>query len=526
MSRTPLRVTTVHGQPVTMRDGTVLRADLYRPDDDATHRTVLVRSPYGERTARSLPIMPMLDAGLAVMFQHCRGRGDSDGTFAPWVHEGPDGADTVDWITAQPWSNGEVAATGVSYLAGCALQVAAARPGQVKAVAATMTPHDFYDGLTYHGGALALASAHYWSALQGLLGAVHAAGQGDASAYELIGAQFPLLADGAAAAEVPPLRDARVAGAFPFWREWVDHPERDAYWRELAESLPHDRITASVLHTAGWFDVFLKGTLENYRRIPGGGLVIGPWTHLTQDVSAGELLFGAAASAQMAMLEEIQIGRLAGRPDAGPPVRIFVMGANVWRDEEAWPPARAERQRFHLHPDGLLSREAPTADAAPTRFPHDPDRPVPTHGGPLLTPDPRNVGPRDQRANGPHPGVVTFTTAPLEHDVEVTGPVSATLHGTTTAAGADWTVKLVDVWPDGREMSVIDGILRSPAADHVHEVDLVATSQLFPAGHRIRVEIAGSNHPRFDLHPCLEPAEQTLFHDSARPSFITLPVIP
>ncbi|WP_405177238.1 CocE/NonD family hydrolase [Nocardia sp. NBC_01377] len=523
MPRHAMPVSVVHGQPIAMRDGTILRGDLYRPDEDARHRTVLMRSPYGERTARMMPIMPLLEAGMAVLFQHCRGRGDSDGTFTPWVDEGDDGVDTVDWITAQPWSNGEVVATGGSYIAGCALQLASRRPPALKAVVASVTPHDFYEGLTYVGGALALGSAHHWSTLQGLLGLLQAAATGDTTAYERLGAQMALL--GTPPSEDGPLREDPVAREFPFWTEWVDHPERDAYWEELASSLRHDRIEVPVLHTAGWFDAFLMGTLENHRRL-GGPLVIGPWTHLSQDAAAGELTFGTAASAQMAGLEIQQIAHLAGFPAGGAPVRIFVMGANVWRDEQEWPPARAVGVPFYLHPDGLLSPRPPAADAEPTRFPHDPAAPVPTHGGGLLLPDPRNIGPRDQRVNAEHPGIVRFTTPPLEHDMEVTGAVAATLYGTTTAPGADWTVKLVDVWPDGREMNVLDSIRRSSSDDVVHEVDLVATSQVFAAGHRIRVEIAGSNYPRFDLHPSLKEGEQTLFHDAGRPSFITLPVMP
>lgn len=521
----PLPVAAVHAQPIPMRDGTVLRADVHRPDDGRTHRTVLVRSPYGEQAFRSAPLVPYLEAGLAVVFQHCRGRGDSDGEFTPWVHEGRDGVDTVAWITAQPWSNGEVVASGMSYLAGCALQLASERPEALKAVVATMTPHDFYDGLTYVGGALAVGSAFHWSALQGMLGALHDVRSGDPEALGRLLKQLPLMGENPSPTEDHPLAEARVAENFPAWREWVEHPERDAYWEELAATLRHEDIDVPVLHTAGWFDVFLKGTLENHGRIPGGRLIVGPWTHLGQDAAAGELLFGASAAARTSGLEQAQVAFLAGNQD-GPAVRIFVMGANVWREEESWPPARAVPTRFHLHPGGVLSTGAPAADAAPSVFPHDPDDPVPTLGGGLLLPDPRNAGPRDQREVERHPGVLCFTTEPLEHDLEVTGELSATLHGATTASGADWTVKLVDVHPDGRAMNVADGIVRSPASRAAHEVDLVATSQVFKAGHRVRVEIAGSNHPRFDRHPALEKAEQTLFHDAGRPSWITLPVIP
>ncbi len=520
----PMPVVSVHRQPVAMRDGTVLRAHVHRPDDGERHRTVLVRSPYGEQTFRSFPLVPALEAGLAVVFQHCRGRGDSDGEFSPWVDEGRDGADTVDWIASQPWSNGQVVGSGMSYLAGCALQAASERPGSLKAIVATMTPHDFYEGLNYNGGAFAVGSVFHWSALQGMLGALHDMRAGDPDALGRLLEQLPLMGEAPSLTEDHPLADARVAENFPFWREWVEHTERDAYWQELAETLRHEDIDVPVLHTAGWFDIFLKGTLENHKRV-GGRLIVGPWTHLGQGAAAGEIYFGASAAGQTSELEQAQLAFLTGHQD-GPAVRIFVMGANVWRDEESWPPARAVPTRFHLHPDGVLSQEAPAVDAPPSRFPHDPGDPVPTHGGGLLLPDPLNVGPRDQREVERHPGVLCFTSEPLAHDLEVTGELTASLHGATTASGADWAVKLVDVHPDGRAMNVADGIVRSPASEAVREVDLVATSQVFLAGHRVRVEVAGSNHPRFDRHPALEKAEQTLFHDAGRPSWITLPVIP
>ncbi|MFB4304210.1 CocE/NonD family hydrolase [Actinomadura sp. NTSP31] len=522
LDRPALPAVTVLDQPIEMRDGTILRADVHRPAGDGRHRTVLMRGPYGEPVFRSAPVTAYLRAGMAVVLQHCRGRGNSDGEFTPWVDEGRDGADTVDWITAQPWSNGEVVAAGNSYLAGCALQLASERPDALKAVVAAMTPHDFYDGLKYHGGAFALGSAFFWGALQGLLGAVHDIDDGGAAR---LGPLMQVLADPDAAMRTLPLRVVpAVADAFPFWRDWVDHPERDSYWTDLAETLRHDRIGVPVLHVAGWFDVFLRGTLENHRRIPGGRLVIGPWSHLSQTGGVGELYFGQAASAQMTQLEAAQVAFLRG-DTGGPAVRYFTMGADVWRDAESWPPPGATATRYYLHPGGSLSTGAPGADASPSRFVHAPDAPVPTHGGNLLLNDPVNVGPRDQRAVEARPDVLVFTTPVLDRDVEVTGPVRAVLHAATSAPGADWTAKLVDVWPDGRAMNVLDGIVRSPAGATRHEIDLAATSQTFRAGHRIRVQVASSNFPRFDRHPSMVRAEQTVFHDAGRPSWIELPVM-
>lgn len=524
--RPSVPVTVVLDEPIAMRDGTVLRADVYRPATGGPHRTVLVRNPYAEQVFRNMPVTPWLRAGMAVVLQFCRGRGTSDGTFTPWRDEGRDGADTVAWIVDQPWSNGEVVASGGSYLAGCALQLAAERPEGLKAVAAAMTPHDFYDGLKYHGGAFAFGSAFFWASLQVLLETGVAVENGRPMPPRFLDVLAARDDVDTALATVPVRDAAGLAEAFPFWAEWIDHPERDDYWEELAQALRHDRVDVPVLHTAGWFDLFLKGTLENHRRIPGGRLVIGPWSHMGSDGALGELDFGMGASAQAVQLEKAQTDFLAGNTEQGSAVRYFTMGANTWRETDAWPPPEAVPTRHFLHADGTLSTTEPAADAVPSHFTHDPDNPVPTLGGNLLLPDTRNVGPRDQRALEERPDVLSFTGPVLTEDVEVTGHVTAVLHAETSAPGSDWTVKLVDVWPDGRAMNVTDGIVRSPADRRRHEIDLVATSQTFRTGHRIRVDIASSNFPRFDRHPAMKRSDQTVHHDAEQPSWISLPLMP
>ncbi|MGP4101008.1 CocE/NonD family hydrolase [Nonomuraea sp. KM90] len=528
LNRSPLRVTAEYDTPMPMRDGTVLRGSVHRGAEGGPYPTLLARTPYGEGSFRMIPVAAALEAGFAVVLQHCRGRGSSDGEFRPWRDEGADGHDTIVWITSQPWSNGEVVMTGMSYLAGCALQAAATRPPGLKAVVASMTPHDFHDGLKYHGGALALGSALNWGAMQAALGLMHAAEAGE-DVGAAFGALLPVLGDQAAAVRTLPLDSIE---GIPWWRDWISHPERDAYWEELAETLRHDRIEAPVMHVAGWFDLFLAGTLENHRRL-GGPLIIGPWSHLTTGASGtGRLDFGFAASGQAIQLEQRQLAFLRGR-DTGPAVRIFVMGDDVWRDEEAWPLARAVETRYHLHAGGLLSPEPPAADE-PAAFTFDPRDPVPTVGGPTLLSDPTNAGPQDQRDVELRPDVLCYTTEALDSDVEVTGPVSVTLRAETSGAATDWTAKLVNVHPDGRAMSVIDGIVRTSTPSGTYTVDLVATSQVFKAGHRIRVEISSSNFPRFDRNPgtgrpAARAAEADLVVQHQRvfsSSFVTLPIVP
>ncbi|GGK90700.1 X-Pro dipeptidyl-peptidase [Sphaerisporangium melleum] len=521
----PLLVVVEHDIPMPMRDGTVLRGSVHRPAEDGPFPALLVRSPYGEDSFQGTPLLPMLRAGYAVVLQHCRGRGTSDGEFRPWLDEGADGYDTIAWIGRQPWSNGEVVMSGMSYLAGCALQAAATRPPGLRSVVAAMTPHDFHDGLKYHGGAFALGSALNWGAVQAMLGLAHATAAGEDVTAEA-GVVLAVLGDQETAARTLPL--SAVPG-IPWWQEWTAHPERDAYWEEAAQTLRHDRIEVPVMHIGGWFDLFLAGTLENHRRL-GGPLVIGPWSHLSPRApAAGRLYFGASASAQAIELEQRQLAFLRGE-DTGPAVKLFVMGDDTWRDEEAWPLARAVETRYHLHADGSLSTEPPRGDE-PATFTFDPRDPVPTVGGPVMLGDPANVGPQDQRDVETRADVLCYTTGTLGSDVEVTGPVTVTLHAETSATATDWTAKLVNVHPDGRAMSVTDGIVRATEPSGTFLVDLVATSQVFKAGHRIRVEISSSNFPRFDRNPGTgrpaTEADLVAQHQKVFPrSFITLPIVP
>ncbi len=566
LNRAPMPITATHDVPVPMRDGTILRADIQRPAEAGPVPTLLIRNPYGEQLNRTLPAIPALEAGFAVVSQHCRGRGSSDGEFAPWADEPADGADTVAWITAQPWSNGKVAGWGLSYTAGTALQTAIEAAAGDVGVVAMMTPADFYDDLTYVGGALALASAQFWATLQGLLGAQHAAAAGE-DPRALLAAVRPAQLDPPSARAALPLREAAgLPAAMPHWRDWLDHPGRDEYWQGLPA--PRDNYRAigrPAYHVAGWFDLFLAGTLENHQGLVAATgdrsrqpLVIGPWTHGGISMTgAGEADFGPAASAAMLNLEADQLAFLHGLATDGqpggsrPPVRIFVMGDNAWREEQEWPLARTVYTPWYLQPGGGLGPGAPSPDAAPSRYAADPRDPVPTVGGNLLLPRWNAAGPHDQRVLDDRTDILRFTSAPLAADLEVTGPLSVVLHAATSAADTDWTAKLVDVHPDGTALNVADGIIRAryrqgtdasrpaePGQPQEYTISLAATSQVFKAGHAIRIDIASSNFPRFDRNPGngtlsadateadLTVQEQTVFHDAGRPSRIVLPVIP
>jgi putative CocE/NonD family hydrolase len=246
---------------------------------------------------------------------------------------------------------------------------------------------------------------------------------------------------------------------------------------------------------------------------------------------------GAWADEQLAFLGRHLAGEGEAEAEPSAPVRIFVMGANVWRDEPAWPLARAVGQRWHLRPGGVLSHEEPEPGGAPpSTYNYDPRDPVPTHGGPFLASPGWPPGPMEQSAIEARPDVLTFTSPVLEHDLEVTGRVRAVLHAASSAPSADWVVRLCDVDPAGRSYCLCDGIARVAAgADAVHrvEVDLWSTSNVFLAGHRLRVQVTSSNFPRWDRNlgtgrqhePAMVTAHQRLFHDAQRPSWLELPVV-
>ena len=571
-------ITAERNVPVEMRDGTVLRADIYRTDGASSRPVLLLRNPYGEPMVRTAPVLPAVEAGFTVVVQHCRGTGASDGEFATFEHEAADGADTIEWCSRQPWCDGTVAMYGPSYLGMVQFAAASAGPAALRAMAPVATPADYHWGLAYRQGAFQLGQALAWHLLKTGQQLAYDAAAGQDTGPEL-SELLALMTDPAAGYAHLPLRDTPgVSRIVPSWRAWLDHEERDSYWEGLSYRDTRDRVTAPALHVGGWFDLFLGGTLDNYVTLSqraatagardGQRLIVGPWTHVDRTGSVGELSFGAFASDVAIQLEQVTIGFLrravaADSPDApgradlpGPRVRLFVMGDNVWRDEGEWPLARTEWTRWYLHSDGRLAPSEPRDSGRPSRYVHDPRDPVPTVGGATLMAGGAGgiswmAGPRDQRAVEARPDVLSFTSEVLASDLEVTGPVSVTLHAATSAADADFTAKLVDVWPDGRAMSVTDGIVRAryragngradpvaPGQVYEYTIDLIATSQVFKAGHRLRVDVASSNFPCYDRNPGngasaatateadFTVAEQVICHDAERPSYITLPVIP
>jgi uncharacterized protein len=555
--------------PVPMRDGVTLRANVYRPSE-GRWPVLLTRLPYGKDLPLGTSILDPVQAvrrGYVVIVQDTRGRFTSEGTWRPFADEADDGFDTVAWAADLPYSDGQVGMYGVSYFGFTQWSSAVKQPPALKAIAPTETWCDPMNGLTFRGGALELGTQANWGLSMGLDQIVRRH-PGDPSA---MGAAMVALVKDIDELGTSGYASLPLAEFGPFKR----HPVLPGFFENIAQPMhrdllepvtiadKHERAKVPSLNTGGWFDIFLGDTLDNFTAMRRLGLptklLIGPWTHGSFRPPVGELNFGYGSQLGFMNLQ-IDFGRLQLRwfdhwlkgIDTGmldePPVRLFVMGANVWRDEQEWPLTRAVETPFYLRANGELSAEPPDAER-PDTFTYDPANPVPTHGGALLMSPEFPSGPYDQRSIESRGDVLTYSTAPLERDVEVTGPVSVELWACSSAPDTDFVARLVDVYPDGRAYNLTDGIIRAryrdsfsdpcllePGTPYRFPIDLWATSNVFKAGHRIRVQITSSSFPRWDRNPNtghpfgqdpeLRPAEQTILHDREHASKIRLPLVP
>ncbi|MFI5850922.1 CocE/NonD family hydrolase [Micromonospora chalcea] len=532
----PYTFTVRRGLRVPMDDGVELVADLYQPVGavEPPLPTIVVRSPYGRHG--SLTHAPALaGAGFTVLAQSCRGTGGSGGNFRPQLDEQRDGMATHRWVRRQPWCTGTVATYGESYLGYTQWAVAGRMcrddPGNAPdALCLNVTMADF-GPITWTNAAFSLEGSLGWSRLmdlRGLRGALVRARLARRPDREL-----------AAAFDVLPLSrgDTAVAGhPISWYQDWLAHEKlTDDYWTRQSHTASVPDVTAPVYMATGWYDIFLPWQLRNYAQLAAAGrpprLTIGPWGH-----SSAQSPFLAES---ITFLKE----RFAGAPTARPaPVRAFLTGAEQWRDLPGWPPPGTAAQRWYLHPSGLLDPAVPGAGS--TRYTYDPDRPTPALGGPGMGPAP---GPVDNSAHERRADVVVFRSPPLAHPIVLAGEPTARVRFRSTAASADVFVRICDVHPDGRSMSVCDGIRRvggvgaadtDPQPDEDGfvelEVPLWPAFHRFAAGHRVAVQVSSGAHPRYARNPGTgEPAataattvraEQEISHGGAHPSRIDLPV--
>ncbi|MGW3991937.1 CocE/NonD family hydrolase [Amycolatopsis sp. NPDC004772] len=576
-----MRFTVEVDVPVPMRDGVTLATNVWLPDGPGRFPALLVRTPYGKDDAGlygnpKLPdVFALVEAGYAVVAQDVRGTSRSPGTFVPHAHEGPDSVDTLAWLAAQPWCDGAIGMWGGSYLGFSQWQAAARNVPALRAIAPVMTSADPYAApWRSPGGALSQDAVLTWATLSALRTLQRGRDEGRGDAGTLLSG----LAEPRSLHEPLPIADrAAVARSLPWLGDVLAHPERDAFWQEIAATDHGERITVPALHIGGWYDVFIHETVRSYRMLrrragsaaarDGQRLIIGPWSHPdgTDLGTYPDRSFGLAGSIKTAGVTEAHLRFfdrwVRGRELPGDPhrVRIFVMGTDEWRDEPDWPLPDTRYTDFFLDGggrantaggDGVLTSDAPAGNATDT-FRYDPRDPVPSLGGTVLAAAPGAYpGPADQAAVEAREDVLCFTTPVIERPVEVVGHVTLVLHIRSSTPDTDFTGKLVDVHPDGRAILLCEGIQRvryresltepvllAPGTDAELTLDLGVTANVFRPGHRIRLEVAGSNFPRYDRNTNTGAAIATdgaddvvvavnhVHHGPAHPSRLVLPVV-
>jgi putative CocE/NonD family hydrolase len=533
---------------VPMRDGVLLSANVFRPSGVAAagvtaerYPAILLRTPYGKGDALTPAYQSFVNRGYVVVVEDVRGRYQSGGTFEPINQETADGDDTLNWIARQPWSDGGVGMYGGSYLGIAQWKAAMTHNPHLKAIFPYVSGDDDYRDRFYStGGAMKIGHRLLWFA-ENMRAAKFA--PPDFKSY----------------VQALPLRAADVAAtghSLDAWQKVADHPSYDDFWKAASVREHLKDIHIPVYSVGGWYDNFVESDLDAFsirrKHNPDDRIMIGPWAHVFS-AAFPKVNFGKNALVPLRPEQLRWFDRWlkdSSQPEKAPPVRIFVMGINQWRDEEEWPLVRARGVKYYLGPDGQLGSK-PDAHSAPDSFIYDPRNPVPTMGGAVCC-DPRVFpwGPLDQRPVEKRRDVLVYSTAPLASAVEVTGPVKVVLRVASNAPDTDFTAKLVDVFPDGNARNLTDGILRmryrdsletpklmTPGEVYKVTIDAGVTSNVFLAGHRIRLEISSSNFPRFDRNPNtggpvadagardIRRAIQTVYHEHERYSYALLPVV-
>jgi putative CocE/NonD family hydrolase len=538
---------------VPMRDGVHLSTSVFRLAVPERLPTILVRTPYGKPKQLTPYYRGFVDRGYALVLQDVRGRYASEGFFDPPRQEVADGDDTLNWIARQAWSNGRIGMLGGSYLGIAQWKAALSRNPHLKAIFPVVAGCEEYQDRFYSaGGAMKLGQRLVW-----LSENLRAPGVYRTDFRKFIWSVPLRIADRAATG-------GRTVG---FFQTVLDHPAYDHYWHSVSTCGQLDSVRVPAFITGGWYDNFVASDLEAFRLMRASGrtvrAMVGPWPH-SMAYAFPQFSFGPEVRIPLRRWQLEWFDRYVrdGTPPeeeaTGAPLTIFVMGANRWREEQEWPLARARQTSLYLSSGGKANtiagdgtlRRRPVGAEPPDQFVYDPKKPVPTTGGAICcNPSVLPPGPLDQRPVERRRDVLVYTSEVLKDDLEVTGPIRVVLWVSSSGPDTDFSAKLVDVHPDGYARILTDGILRLRYRDSLAKpvaarpggvyritIDAGVTSNVFLAGHRIRLEVSSSNFPRFDRNPNTgravadekeyRKANQMVFHDGARPSHLLLPVIP
>jgi putative CocE/NonD family hydrolase len=549
---------------VTMRDGVVLRADVLRPQQEGRFPVLVYRTPYGKEAALKeySTFQNAVERGYAVVVQDVRGRYASDGEFRPYQNEGRDGYDTIEWAARQPWSTGAIGTFGLSYPGAVQWLAAVENPPHLRAMVPAMTfstPQNFF----YSGGLWDMSWIDWiWDNIAPDV-RVKKNLPGPKTYDEAIAAWRQT---GSKMQQTLPLLDlAELKDVAPYYYDWLQHPPDDAWWDWCELRNKYRNVHAAALNLSGWYDDNYgpEGATTNFagllklrasQKNPQSHLLIGPWVHgvtSTAKTKSGEREFGPSAAIDydevvLRWMDHFLRG-INSEENREKPVRYFIMGENHWRDADAWPPA-AQSTPYYLSPsaDGRvqkLSLDSPRQKQEYSSFVSDPANPV------INAYD--TSGAHDYEKLSSRSDLLTFDSAPLDHDIEVTGPIHARIYLSCNCRDTDLWVRLLDVAPDGTAFNLMSpglDALRASYRDLKHGRQLLApgrvyelhldnliTSNIFQKGHKIRVQISASFFPNFshNLHTGelesvsakMQKANIRIYHDSDHPSQVILPVV-
>jgi uncharacterized protein len=566
---------------IEVRDGTVLRGDVYRINDRQKRPALLIRTRYDRLKLEMgggpafMPVIDTILAGYTLVVQSVRGTYDSGGKHRlddPYLTvEGPDGYDTIEWLASQPWCDGNVGMCGGSWAGTVQWVVAAENPPHLKAIAPWISGSGLLPTRLNGVFSLGLFVNHLLMDGLELADRLEKQGKDVTSMRELFNHGY---AHPEEVYNYLPLKDvpqARFDVLREYWHNSVLNPPPSP---DLKAARPaYEKIHVPSCHASGWYDFFTSGTFGNFNSMrkksaskqarEGQHVLMGPWLHMgpTTMGDVGELNFGRFASTTGSPMFDHNLSffnkYLRGMDIDLPAVRYFVMGKNIWKAADAWPLPGTQWQRFFLHSkgkantsggDGLLNVREPLSEN-PDVFMYDPHFPVFSAGC-------RGHGtcgfassPKDQSFIERRDDVLCYTTPELKEEIEVTGPLELHLFAATSAKDTDFTAKLVDVYPDGHAYNVTDGVIRAryqksflkeefikPGEVNEYIINMETASQMFLKGHKIRIDISSSNFPEYDrnMNTGNQPGEdakgitakQTIFHEPRYASYIDLPVIP
>ena len=540
-----------------MRDGVHLYGALYLPPTGDRFPSVLTRTNYSTQRADYVALATRFaQAGYSVLLVDSRGRYESEGVWHPYFCEVEDGYDTQQWMGAQPWCDGNIGMFGRSYVGFTQLMPAPLRSPYIKGLVPCANQQDNYGHMRLDG-VLQLQNVMNFIWLGNRTNQTIVT-DGTIDMHQLY-RRLPLLTA---------LDDVAER---PFYKDIIQHPNLDDFWMKYSLRDKYDQVDAPAYFITGWYDNLIHEGFKCYQgwRAHGQGeaatktrILVGPWPHAPMGTSQvfGDIDFGPAATLDLGgehlRWYEQRLKGIDNGFDDEPPVRIFVMGINEWRSENEWPLARTQYTSFYLHSngkansfhgDGTLDMSEPQSEQPTDAFDYDPLDPVPTVGGQSMFLE--NNGPRDRRSVERRDDVLVYTTEPLGEDTEVTGPIELVLYAASSAPDTDFTATLVDVYPNGKAINISEGIVRArfreshtdptliePGKVYRYTIKIWETSNVFRAGHHIRLEISSSNFPRFDrnlntgedcgLGTRTEIAQQTVYHQAGQASHLVLPIIP